>query len=90
MDKFNCERCGACCRNIDKSIHFAALDKGDGVCLYLDEESNLCSIYENRPLLCNVDLAYKSYFQNFMSLEDYYAKNYKACELLKNIIKEKG
>ncbi|GHU73957.1 hypothetical protein FACS1894188_00810 [Clostridia bacterium] len=56
----------------------------------MDEESNLCSIYENRPLLCNVDLAYKSYFQNFMSLEDYYAKNYKACELLKNIIKEKG
>ena len=47
---FYCDRCGACCRNLRKSKLYAELDRGDGTCRYL--AGNLCSIYENRPLLC--------------------------------------
>ena len=87
MDKFKCDCCGACCRNLDKSSYFAAMDKGNGVCKYLDEKTNLCTIYDHRPLLCNVDEAYRVYFKKYMSLEKYYETNYKACELLKSITK---
>lgn len=87
MDKFKCDCCGACCRNIDKSFYFAAMDKGDGVCKYLNEDTNLCRIYEHRPLLCNVNEAYRIHFEKYMSIEKYQQENYKACKLLKSITK---
>lgn len=87
LDEFKCDCCGACCRNIDKSVYFIAMDKGDGVCKYLNEDTNLCSIYEHRPLLCNVKEAYRMYFEKHMSIEEYYEENYKACILLKSMIK---
>jgi Fe-S-cluster containining protein len=90
LDKFKCDRCGACCRNIDKSIHFAEIDKGNGVCKYFNEETNLCTIYDQRPRLCNVDTAYEAYFQNYMSLEEYYVENHKACEKLRALINNKN
>lgn len=77
---FKCDCCGACCRNIDKSELYAELDRGDGVCKYLD--GNLCSIYAERPLLCRVDESYELYFSERYSLEQYYALNYKICREL--------
>lgn len=90
MDKYNCERCGACCRNIDKSIYFAALDKGNGVCINLDENTNLCKIYEQRPLLCNINEAYEVYFKKIMSLDEYYTENRRACEYLRSLKNKKS
>ena len=77
---FQCSKCGKCCKNINKSNLYKELDRGDGVCVYLD--GNLCSIYENRPLLCRIDESYDVYFKEKYSKEDYYQLNYNACEKL--------
>lgn len=78
---FNCSKCGECCRNLNKSELYKELHNGDGICKFLN--GNLCSIYEKRPLLCNVDESYKIYFKDKMSLNEYYSLNYEACKLLK-------
>ena len=79
---FICDKCGECCRNLDKSNLYAELDGGDGVCKYLDKD--LCSIYENRPLLCRVDESYTAFFENSMPIDEYYRLNYEACDKMKN------
>ena len=75
-----CSGCGECCRNLDKSSLYNELDRGDGVCRYLD--GNKCSIYSTRPLLCRVDESFDVYFKDKMSREDYYNLNYEACHRL--------
>ena len=78
---FKCDACGECCRHLNRSEIYKDLDRGDGICRYL--EGNLCSIYDDRPLLCRVDDAYYEYFQNELSLDEYYRLNYQACFRMK-------
>ena len=82
--KFNCDRCGACCKNIRRAKFFHELDRGDGVCKNLTAE-NLCAIYSARPLFCNVDAYYEKFLSDKMSREDFYELNHEACERLKNL-----
>lgn len=77
---FQCERCGCCCRNLNKSDIYAMLDRGDGICKYL--KGNDCTIYENRPLLCQVDKSYDSMFSTLMTREQFYKINKKVCKVL--------
>lgn len=77
---FKCRKCGLCCRNLDKSSLYEELHNGDGVCKYLNLHTNLCTIYDNRPTLCNIELSYNLYFSDKLSLEDYYNLNYEGCE----------
>jgi Fe-S-cluster containining protein len=79
---FECDKCGLCCSYLGESTIYASLDRGDGVCKYLD--GNLCSIYENRPLLCRVDESYEKLFSNEMTRKEFYMLNYKGCLELKN------
>lgn len=78
---FKCDRCGWCCRNLDKSDLYKDLDRGDGTCIYL--KGNLCSIYETRPLKCRVDEFYDKFFYKYMTREKYYELNKEQCEKLK-------
>lgn len=78
---FQCDACGECCRNLDKSSLYKELDRGDGTCRYL--KGNLCSIYDIRPLLCRVDDSYEVFFKEKYSLKEYYEMNYAACRSLK-------
>ncbi|UWD50644.1 YkgJ family cysteine cluster protein (plasmid) [Clostridioides difficile] len=78
---FKCDKCGECCKNLDKSFLYAELDNGEGVCKYLVK--NLCSIYEGRPLLCRIDESYEIFFKNSISHDKYYQLNYEFCEKLK-------
>lgn len=80
---FQCDCCGCCCRNLDKSDLYADLDRGDGICKYLS--GNLCSIYKKRPLLCRIDECYELFFKDILSLEDYYQLNKKECQKLKRL-----
>jgi len=80
---FICEKCGACCRNLDKSPLYADLDGGNGVCKYLRPDS-LCGIYKDRPLLCRVDDYYNEFLAGVMTLDEYYKRNYESCIKLKN------
>ena len=85
---FECSKCGACCRNLDKSPLYRELDMGNGVCRYLN--GNLCGIYDNRPLLCRVDECYERYFKDIMDIDEYYRLNYEACKKLQNIHSQGG
>lgn len=78
---FFCEKCGECCKHLDRSDLYKDLDRGDGVCKYLKQ--NICSIYDKRPIICRVDESYYSFFKEQISLENYYKLNYDACNKLK-------
>lgn len=79
---FKCDKCGACCRNLDKSPIYEGMYNGDGICCYLS--GNDCSIYENRPLICRVDDSYEAFFSNEMIYDDYLELTYQCCKILKN------
>lgn len=83
---FKCDQCGECCRHIGGIELYKELDDGSGVCKYLN--GNLCSIYNERPILCRVDESYNLFFSN-ISIEEYYNANYKVCKLLKTTLKKK-
>lgn len=78
---FQCDGCGCCCRNLDKSELYKDLDRGDGTCKYL--AGNKCSIYEKRPLLCRIDESYEVFFKNIYKREEYYKMNYIMCRKLR-------
>jgi len=78
---FECDCCGCCCRNLNKSHLYDNLNRGDGVCKYLI--GNLCSIYNERPLFCRIDECYELYFKDTMSKEEYYRLNMEECKKLK-------
>lgn len=62
-----CEKCGLCCKMVN--------------CMHLTED-NLCSIYEQRPVVCNVDKTYKTYFARVMSKEEFEQMNRQICATL--------
>ena len=80
---FKCTRCGLCCKNLKTNKLYSDLDRGDGICRYLDESSNLCGIYNDRPLKCNVDKYYHECLEGRMPIDEYYKINYKVCNNLK-------
>lgn len=77
---FKCNKCGICCAHIGGVDVYKDLDRGDGVCKFL--KGNLCSIYEQRPLLCRVDESWEKIFSSEMSRKDFYALNYEGCNAL--------
>lgn len=81
---FNCDKCGECCKhlNLCPSV-YGDLDRGDGVCKYLD--GKLCSIYERRPLKCNLKESYEAYFKDQYSIEGFYRINKTICIKLKHL-----
>ncbi len=81
---FKCDCCGLCCRHIDRSPINNHFDRGDGVCRYFNEQTNLCTIYETRPIICNVDKYYESYVSEKMTRAEFYKINYSSCEILKS------
>ncbi|MBR6013433.1 MAG: YkgJ family cysteine cluster protein [Selenomonadaceae bacterium] len=83
MQKFKCDCCGLCCRNINRSPLLKNFDSGDGICKNLDRETNLCKIYYERPDFCNVEVGYKKYFSEIYSWEEFLKINYETCEQLK-------
>lgn len=58
---FECDKCGECCRNLNKSSLYDELHDGDGICKYL--KGNICSIYDKRPILCRVDESYNIFLK---------------------------
>jgi len=79
---YPCTKCGLCCRNVNRHPIYGALDRGDGICQHLEESTNLCSIYDERPEFCRIDLAYELHFKSTISKENYYVLNARACNQL--------
>jgi Fe-S-cluster containining protein len=90
---FNCTGCGLCCQKIAKVLVTPmpttwmqeAVDafpyKGDenGVCEKLVD--NKCSVYEDRPLLCNIERMADE-LDIGMTKEQWFALNYIGCDIL--------
>ena len=70
---FECKMCGMCCRNIRRykdeiypifkrllgeTIPNFDIEDDNGVCVHLTED-NKCSIYEERPILCNTEFMFE-------------------------------
>ena len=69
---FPCTSCGACCRRIGdvvtqlrKKTHFDFPYQWDenGVCEMLNPD-NTCAVYDDRPLICNIDKTIKMFDLN--------------------------
>ena len=80
---FPCDACGKCCRNLHLSSELNYLNRGDGVCKYLNEKNNRCSVYEERPEICRVDLQYKKHFATIYSWDKFVEMNVAICKELK-------
>ncbi len=90
MNKFPCTGCGSCCRRISVAVsHYNVTNKRDplyfpykwdenGVCENLTQD-NKCKVYENRPLLCDVERFAKHMKVN---REDFFLSNIRACNYL--------
>lgn len=70
---FPCKKCGACCRAVN--------------CRYLNKETNLCKIYNTRPLICRTNEIYKRYFKNIMTQQKFYDWTENCCKILRERIK---
>lgn len=82
---FRCDKCGLCCRLLRYVPQLAAFDRGDGVCRFL--QGNLCSIYESRPDICNVEKMYPV-FASIMSREEYDRAMSDSCAQIKEMFKQ--
>lgn len=85
LNKFECVRCGECCRHIDLIEGLKHLQT-NGICKYLIE--NECSIYNIRPILCNRYSMYELVKDN-ISEEEFYNILLKYCLLFQKINKYK-
>ena len=82
---FNCEMCGNCCRRIGKTLFAKGMALPDGSCKYLNKETNLCKIYNERPIFCRVDDYYDKFLFNQMTREEFYRKNKEICRKWQNL-----
>lgn len=76
--KFQCTKCGACCKRAGMSGLMP--QREDGACVHLTKD-NECEIYENRPDFCNVDKGFKILRTKNPSLTrwEYYRMNHLLC-----------
>ncbi len=81
---FNCKCCGECCKHIGCIEEMKEYDRGDGVCKYLKND-NKCSIYNNRPNLCNGKYVYEKYYSH-LTVEEFHNMIRSLC----NEIREKS
>ena len=79
---FPCTRCGACCRNVHLAVETKILDRGDGSCIHYDDATKLCSIYDQRPAVCRVDVQFHENYSQSMTWETFCALNLEACKQL--------
>ena len=79
VPRFPCDSCGICCRKLFLNAMYEDLDRGDGVCRFLDTDTNLCTTYDTRPDKCNVDAMYHLYYSDRCSLEEFHRMNYAVC-----------
>lgn len=82
MRDFPCDKCSLCCRQLKTYEPAKYLDRGDGVCKHLDEKTNLCLIYENRPDFCNTKKYYEKEYKDKMTWEEFISFCKEGCNYL--------
>ena len=74
-DPFPCDQCGECCRHVS-----GVMPSVNNTCIYLD--GNVCSIYDHRPEICNVERSYDAVC-GMMTWDEWVDANINACKQLK-------
>ncbi|MEL0578325.1 YkgJ family cysteine cluster protein [Pectobacterium punjabense] len=82
LPSFPCTQCGLCCQRVSLAQETRDLDRGDGTCKHYDSASKGCSIYDERPDICRVDLQYQLNYARFYSWEEFVALNLAVCRKL--------
>ena len=95
MDNFPCTKCGLCCKQLANTLAnqhslpqklqdllsiFPYRPKPDGSCPKLTEDG-LCSVYDSRPIICNINLAAQVLNHD---ITDWYRINAENCNNLIN------
>lgn len=89
--KFPCTQCAACCRTMGNMIKSREshpdqikqlIDEFpyktvDGVCEKL--EGNDCTVYENRPTICNIKQVHKLVYSQEINKRDFFRMNSVIC-----------
>ena len=83
----DCNGCGECCSNLTSNPLYATLDRGDGVCRFLNVQTKLCSIYDQRPDICNSLKMYEQYFHH-LSKQAFINLNRQICEHARQVATE--
>ena len=87
----NCESCGAqCCRNWNPAYFDKNIVDENGICIYLNTQTNLCTIYEKRPIFCRTYAWYEKTYSSTMSLERYLHEQKMGCKTLKKIAERRN
>jgi Fe-S-cluster containining protein len=92
---FQCTSCGLCCRSVGNVLankdrlpeafkkdlkDFPYTAKEDGSCEKLVGDK--CSVYKNRPDLCNIETRYNKHYSSLLTKEEFYETQYRACQTL--------
>ena len=90
---YSCSKgCGACCTRVGanmellKKFDFPYGVKEDGkTCEKLDEKTRLCTVYLNRPEVCQIDLMYyKTHFKHKQTKKEFFLNESKICNSFMN------
>lgn len=85
LKPFPCDACGLCCRRVSESVETAFLDRSDGVCRHFDEQTHLCTIYDERPLVCRVEEYYQANLSSVVTWYAFIDLNVKICNELQSL-----
>ena len=84
MNKFPCTQCGLCCMRAGTVKDFPYKTDYNGVCEKYDLEKKECTIYEDRPVLCNIDKYYDKYLSANVDRAVWHFQNAQMCNKLIN------
>lgn len=76
--RFECIACGACCRRAGLIPGFPEPTDETGRCVHLMPD-NRCSIYERRPLICNVDQVWDEHLAGTITRERWHRLIHAGC-----------
>ncbi len=79
---FPCVKCGLCCQRVNLAEETFFLDRGDGTCQYYNAASKGCSIYDDRPDICRVDLQFQLNYTQLYTWEEFVVLNLTVCQRL--------
>lgn len=88
--KPECDTCTAlCCRNIPNEYQIEFCLSGTSICKHLDQTTNKCTIYQERPLICNVTEYHNCSLKlSKLNKDEWYEINYQSCKRLKDANKQ--
>ncbi|MDD4109626.1 MAG: YkgJ family cysteine cluster protein [Prolixibacteraceae bacterium] len=78
--EFPCSKCGQCCRNIGAVEQLVDFNDGAGACIHLTS-NNLCSIYTERPIWCNVAKLFAEQYRDVMTEDEWIKTNKVGCTI---------